>query len=137
MSEVERGILRQFAVELKRDVIPSEVLPYLLCLTEDDCEQIQREEDRKGPRAAVATLLDRVKKRLKQGAFKEFSSALGKTGCSHLQESLENALGKYLLHMFDCVYILNYILGRCYFKMNTPCLFSEEFPKEFSRNILT
>ena len=102
MSEVERKILRQFAVDLKRDVIPSDVLCHLLCLSEDDCEQIQREEDRKGPRAAVSMLLDRLKKRLHQGAFKQFSTALGETGSSHLKELLENALrGKYLLNRLN------------------------------------
>ena len=104
MSEVERRILRKLEVDLKRDVIPSEVLPHLLCLTDDDIEQIRCEEDRKGPRAAVTTLLDRLKKRLKQGSFKEFSTALGKSGCPHLQESLENALG-IASHIRLCLYL--------------------------------
>ena len=100
MAEVERKILRQFAVALKRDVIPIDALPYLLCLTDDDCEQIQHKQDRDGPRAAVPVLLDKLKKRLCQGAFKEFLTALGETGCSHLKTSLENALRGKLLQVF-------------------------------------
>jgi hypothetical protein len=47
-------------------------------------------------------LLDRLKKRLHQGAFKQFSTALGETGSPHLKELLENALrGKYLLNRLD------------------------------------
>ncbi len=101
-AEVERRILRQFAVDLKRDVIPTDVLPYLVCLTDDDCEQIQHKQDREGARAAVPVLLDRLKKRLChcEGAFKEFLTALGETGCSHLKTSLENALRGKLLQIF-------------------------------------
>ena len=99
-AEVERRILRAFAVDLKRDVIPIDVLPYLLCLTEDDCEQIQHKQDHDGPRAAVPVLLDKLKKRVWQGAFKEFLTALGETGCSHLKTLLENALRGKLLQIF-------------------------------------
>ena len=95
--DIERKLLRRFAVQLKSDVIPVEVLPYLYCLTEDDYEQVQFKQDREGPRAAVLILLDRLKKRVEQGAFSEFLTALDNTGCRHLKTTLETAFqGGYL-----------------------------------------
>jgi hypothetical protein len=98
MLDSERLIIKQFAVDLKSDVIPSDVLPYLLCLTDDDCEQIQFKQDREGPRAAVPTLLDRLKKR--PGAFEQFLNALEETGCRHLKTSLENAVKGELFYIY-------------------------------------
>lgn len=86
----KRQIIDKFAADLKSDVIPIDILPYLLCLTDDDCEQIEHKQDREGPRAAVPTLLSKLKRRT--GAFEQFLEGLGRTGCCHLKTSLEKAL---------------------------------------------
>ena len=86
MLKNEREIIDKFTVDLISDVIPIEILPHLICLTEDDREQIERKQDREGSRAAVTTLLSRLKKR--EGAFKQFLEGLGQTGCRHLQKTL-------------------------------------------------
>ena len=90
MLENERQIITKFAADLKSDVIPIDILPYLLCLTEDDCEQIENTQVQKGPRAAVPILLSKLKRR--PGAFEQFLAGLSQTGCPHLRKSLETAL---------------------------------------------
>lgn len=90
MLRSERNVIDKFAVDLKSDVLPIDLLPFLTCLTEDDREQIQFRQDREGPRSAVTILLDRLKKREK--GFDQFLSALEENGCKHLQKKLSQAL---------------------------------------------
>ncbi|XP_046850121.1 uncharacterized protein LOC124443679 isoform X2 [Xenia sp. Carnegie-2017] len=92
MLRSERNVIDKFAVDLKSDVLPIDLLPFLTCLTEDDREQIQCKQDREGPRSAVTILLDRLKKREK--GFEQFLSALEDNGCKHLQKMLSQALQK-------------------------------------------
>lgn len=90
MLDNERLIIRQFDAVLRDHVFPNEVLPYLLCLTDDDCDQIKAKQRMEGPREAVSILLDRLKRR--EGSFRQFLTALEKTGCGHIKTKLENAL---------------------------------------------
>lgn len=95
MLKTQKEIIDRFMSDLKCDVIPNDMLPYLLCLTEDDRESIQWKQNQEGPRAAVLVLLQRLKRR--PDSFEQFLTALKHTGCKHLKELLQTAVSEHVV----------------------------------------
>ncbi|XP_028417296.1 uncharacterized protein LOC114541695 [Dendronephthya gigantea] len=82
MKPEEKDLIRRNEPELVKDIIPSSLLSWLLCLTNEDKEVITAEERNYGPIKASITLLDRLKRR--DEAFQQLVVALRKNMLGHL-----------------------------------------------------
>ena len=87
MNREQRNLIDQFCPQIIQDVIPVDMLPYLLCLTHSDKEAIAHEETRFGPMRAAQELLSRLRRR--PDGFEQFIQALTATGCAHLADLLD------------------------------------------------
>lgn len=87
MEQQERDIIQDLLNDLTRDIIASDMLPYLICLTQDDKEYILMEERNYGYRRAAILLIDRIQRR--RNGFQQLLQALIKTGCRHLVELIQ------------------------------------------------
>ena len=87
MNREQRNLIERFGPQIIEDVIPVDMLPYLLCLTHGDKEVIAHEETRFGPMRAAQELLSRLRRR--PDGFEQFLQALNATGCAHLADLLD------------------------------------------------
>lgn len=87
MNREQRNLIERFGPQIIEDVIPVDMLPYLLCLTHSDKEVIAHEETRFGPMRAAQELLSRLRRR--PDGFEQFIQALIATGCAHLAHLLD------------------------------------------------
>ena len=95
MNREQRNLIERFGPQIIEDVIPVDMLPYLLCLTHGDKEVIAHEETRFGPMRAAQELLSRLRRR--PDGFEQFLQALNATGCAHLADLLDpREQGNYL-----------------------------------------
>ncbi|XP_046850334.1 uncharacterized protein LOC124443838 isoform X2 [Xenia sp. Carnegie-2017] len=65
------------------DIIPSDILSWMMCLTDEDNEVIMAEERNYGYSRAARLLLDRLKRRGAE-AFGQLVNALRENGLEHL-----------------------------------------------------
>jgi hypothetical protein len=87
MTPEQREIIRVNEPALVSDIIPTDILSWLVCLTSDDKEVITADERNIGPTKAARTLLDRLKRR--PDAFGQLVCALRENMLRHLAELLD------------------------------------------------
>jgi len=88
MKPFEKQILENRLKDFMNDVIPTELLPYLACLTQSDKEEIQATEMSRGPIKATFVLVDRLTRR--DEGFQQFVRALRRCGCQHIALMLDS-----------------------------------------------
>ena len=87
MTPEERDIIRVNEPRLVQDIMPTDLLCWLLCLTDEDQEVIRAEERNYGSTRAARTLLDRLKRR--QNSFGQLVRALRENMLGHLASLLD------------------------------------------------
>ncbi len=87
MTPEQRDIIRVNEPALVSDIIPTDLLSWFLCLTDDDKEVITSDERNNGPTKAARTLFDRLKRR--SNAFEQLVRALRENNLKHLAELLD------------------------------------------------
>ena len=83
MTPEQREIIQSNEPQLVHDIIPTDLLLYLPCLTYDDREVITVEERNQGGIKAASVLLDRLRRR-GNGAFEQLVRALRDNSLRHL-----------------------------------------------------
>lgn len=83
MTPEQRNILRINEPKLVSGIIPSDILSWIMCLTDEDNEVIMAEERNYGYSRAARLLLDRLKRRGAE-AFGQLVNALRVNGLEHL-----------------------------------------------------
>ena len=86
MFSLGNKILSHRLVHFVNDLIPTDLFPYLSCLSQEDKEKVLCVETNDGPSRATYTLVDRLQKKSNNcdKAFREFVRALRKTGSDHV-----------------------------------------------------
>lgn len=87
MTPEERDIIRVNEPKLVQDIMPTDLLCWLLCLTDEDQEVIMAEERNYGSTRAARTLLDRLKRR--HNSFGQLVRALRENTLGHLASLLD------------------------------------------------
>jgi hypothetical protein len=87
MTPEQRDIIRAKEPELVSDIIPTDILSWFICLTDDDKEVITADERNSGPTKAAKTLLDRLRRR--PHSFGQLVCALRENNLRHLAELLD------------------------------------------------
>lgn len=87
MTPEQKGIIRINEPQLVRDIMPTDLLCWLACLTDEDQEVIMAEERNYGPTRAARILLDRLKRR--SNSFGQLVRALRENTLGHLAALLD------------------------------------------------
>lgn len=87
MTPEERDTIRQNERDLVQDIIPTDLLHYLPCLTYEDREVIMAEERQRGPTSAARIFLDRLRRR--SNSYVQFVRALRDNKLYHLASLLD------------------------------------------------
>ena len=87
MTPEQRTIIRENEPALVADIIPTDILSWFLCLTDDDKDIITADERNSGPTRAARTLLDRLQRR--PNSFGQLVRALRENCLNHLAELLD------------------------------------------------
>ena len=82
MAPEEREKIRMHELCLVKDIIPTDLLPWLPCLTGEDKEVILAEERQYGPTKAARVFLDRLRRRC--NSFAQLVQALRENKLQHL-----------------------------------------------------
>ena len=86
MVSLGNKILSHRLEHFVNDLIPTDLFPYLSCLSQEDKGKVLCVETNDGPSRATYTLVDRLQKKSNNcdKAFREFVRALRKTGSDHV-----------------------------------------------------
>ena len=87
MTPEQRDTIRINEPQLVRDIMPTDLLCWLACLTDEDKEAIMAEERNNGPTRAARILLDRLKRR--SNSFGQLVRALRENTLGHLAALLD------------------------------------------------
>ena len=87
MKPYEKELLDKRLKDIMTDIIPTELLPRLPCLTRFDQEEIQAAQSNHGPVRASMVLIDRLKRR--RDGFQQFVQALSECGSQHIALMLD------------------------------------------------